>query len=262
MKKRILTLLLALVFVFSLASFSVSAEDKTIRIADKYVEIKDPGLMIDLSENLTEEEQEKLSEQFLEISKRLDFAVTAVLIENLPDGYTEETVADTVYDEMGYDYGENRDGCLLLYITGQQRVYLRSVASGKDIIDPKLDEIFDEIGSDLKSGNYYKAFSRYAELCDNYVTDAHKFPIVRNVLICLGIGLIVALLAVLVMRSQLKSVKPQNLANDYLKDGSLNVTEARDLYLYSHISKTKIERESSGGSSGGSSSRGGGGRSL
>ena len=122
-------------------------------------------------------------------------------------------------------------------------------------------KIFDKIGSDLKNGNYYEALSQYGELCDKYVTDAHKFPLVRNLLICLGIGLLIALIVVLVMRAQLKSVKPQNLANDYLKDGSLNVTEARDLYLYSHISKTKIERESSGGSSGGSS-RGGGGRSL
>ena len=221
----------------------------------------DGVFLIDDAGLLTNQEQEKLAKKLKEISEEQEFAIAIVTMETLPEGYTESMMADKLYDDLNYGYGENRDGCLLLRTLNPRYVYVSTMGSGKKIIDPKLESIFDKIEDDMKSDNYYDAFVKFAEQCEKKVIDSQKFPFVKNLLICLAIGLIIALLAVLVMRAQLKSVKPQNLANEYLKDGSLNVTEARDLYLYSHISKTKIERESSGGSSGGGS-HGGGGRSM
>jgi uncharacterized protein len=61
------------------------------------------------------------------------------------------------------------------------------------------------------------------------------------------------------MKGQLKSVRKQNRANNYMKTGSLQVTVHRDLFLYRDITRTRKQTNSS---SGGSRSSGGGSRSV
>ena len=243
MKRRIVAFCFVLIFVFSLGAFSVSAANEE--------------LLIDEAGLLTAEEQQTLSKQLEEIKAEQNFIVAIVTMESLPEEMSSQEKAEELYDEL---YGEDSDGCLLLRTLNPRYVYVCTTGTGREIIDPKLEKIFDKIEDDMLDDNYPKAFGKYAKLCNKYVDETYHFPLLRNLLISLAIGFLIALIVVLIMRAQLKSVKAQNLAQEYMKEGSLNVTEARDLYLYSNISKTKIERESSGGSSGGS--HGGGGRSM
>jgi uncharacterized membrane protein YgcG len=63
------------------------------------------------------------------------------------------------------------------------------------------------------------------------------------------------------MKGQLKSVRMQNQANNYLKAGSMHLTASHDLYLYRHVSRTPRQtNSSSSGSRGGGSRSGGGGK--
>ena len=81
------------------------------------------------------------------------------------------------------------------------------------------------------------------------------FPLVSNIFISLGIGFVIGLAATSAMASQLKSVAMQKSAVNYVKRGSLNVTNSSELFLYANVNKEYIEpSSSSGGSSGGSSS--------
>ena len=75
-----------------------------------------------------------------------------------------------------------------------------------------------------------------------------------SIIISLGIGLVIGLIAVLVMESQLKSVALQKSAVNYVKPGSLNVTNGSELFLYANVDRQYIEPSSSSSSSGGSSS--------
>ena len=69
------------------------------------------------------------------------------------------------------------------------------------------------------------------------------------------------------MNAQLKTVRLQPTANRYVKNGSLKLTESRDMYLYHVVTRTpkpKEESRSTGSSthesSSGSSYGGGGGK--
>ncbi len=166
MKKRILTLLLALVFVFSLASFSVAAEDKTILIGGEEYTVKDPDLLIDSAGLLTAEEQDTVISTLTDISERHQFTVAIVTLPSTLEGLSEKELAETLYDQLGFGYGEGRDGCLLLRTVDPKDVYIFTMGSGVEIIDPYLDTIFDEIEDYLKEDNCYDAFITYAQMCD------------------------------------------------------------------------------------------------
>ena len=81
----------------------------------------------------------------------------------------------------------------------------------------------------------------------------------KNLIICLIIGLVIGLIVVLVLKGQLKSVHQQHLAHDYVKEGSMNLTIQRDMFLYRNVTRTKRESSGSSGSGGGSSRNVGGG---
>jgi uncharacterized protein len=82
----------------------------------------------------------------------------------------------------------------------------------------------------------------------------------KTLLICAGVGLVIGLIVVLILKGQLKSVRRQNQANAYIRPGSMQVTVARDLFLYRNVTKTRRQsNNSSGGSSGGGSRHVGGG---
>ena len=61
---------------------------------------------------------------------------------------------------------------------------------------------------------------------------------ITALLICIGIGILVGLITVLVMRGQLKSVRPQSGAADYVVAGSFRLRQSRDIFLYRHVQRT------------------------
>ena len=83
-----------------------------------------------------------------------------------------------------------------------------------------------------------------------------KFNYSKKIFTSFLTGFIIALIIVLVMKSKLKSVKANGSAENYIKSGSMNVTESRDIFLYMNVTKTARPKESSGGSSVHSSSSG------
>ena len=69
-------------------------------------------------------------------------------------------------------------------------------------------------------------------------------------------GCLIALIVVLVMLSQLKSVKPKRGAAEYTKADGMRMTRSSDLFLYRTVSRIRRETDSSG-SHGGGGYRGG-----
>ena len=70
------------------------------------------------------------------------------------------------------------------------------------------------------------------------------------------IGIVAGLIVVAILAGQLKSVKKQNQARDYVKAGSMRLTERSDIFLYRNVSRVKRDSgSSSSGSRSGSGSR-------
>lgn len=83
------------------------------------------------------------------------------------------------------------------------------------------------------------------------------FPFGKFILISLVIGLVVAFIVTASMKKKLKTVSFKAGASDYMKPGTLNVTSANDVFLYTNVVKReKPKSDSSSGSSSSSSSSG------
>ena len=72
-------------------------------------------------------------------------------------------------------------------------------------------------------------------------------------------GLLAALINVSRERGKLRSVNKKYQASEYYRDGSMQVDDARDVFLYRNVSRTRIETSSSRSGGGGGSHGGGGG---
>ena len=64
-----------------------------------------------------------------------------------------------------------------------------------------------------------------------------------HILIALAIGFVVAFIVTGVMKGKLKSVRPNNAAANYTRDGSFDVAESREIFLYKKTSKTRKQKD-------------------
>ncbi len=58
------------------------------------------------------------------------------------------------------------------------------------------------------------------------------------ILACVAVGLLVAFVVTGVLKGQLKTVRWENQAGNYIVDGSFDLTQSTDLYLYRNVTRT------------------------
>ena len=265
MKRKLLSVLFAVVICFS-AAIPVCAEESLSRLVDN-------------ADLLTDSEETSLLSQLDNISEKQEMDIVVVTTDSL-EGYTPQEYADNVFDYCGYGIGDNRDGLLLLVSIEDNDWHIST--SGYAITaftDAGREYMSEQFLPYLSDGEYYKAFSTYADLCDQFITQAktdepydvgnlpkEPFKIWFNVLIALGIGFVFAIIVVLYMKSKLKSVRFQPAASSYVRNGSMNVTQSGDFFLYSHLDRRARPKDNDSGgssthtSSSGSTHGGGGGK--
>ena len=64
-------------------------------------------------------------------------------------------------------------------------------------------------------------------------------------LVCIVIGAALGIAIVQGMKAQLKSVRKEKSAANYVRPGSMNLTGKQDLFLYSNVNRVKRETKSS-----------------
>ena len=259
MKKKITALLFALVLCLCTAVPAFAADG----FADEYYRVND------LADLLTDSEEAALLEKLDEISQRQKMDVTIATVNDL-DGYASASeYADVVYEYCQYGYGAEKDGLLLLISMEDRDWAISTCGYGiTAFTDAGIEYIGKQIKSDLSDGNYAAAFDTYANLCDEFITQARsgspfdKGNLPREPLsmiwipISIVIGVVLALIIVGSMKGKLKTVRQQAAANSYLKKESLAITESSDLFLYHTVDRTKREKDNDSGSSTHTSSSG------
>lgn len=250
MKKKLwIVLFVLLVFAFSVSSVCAAS----------------PVRLVDEAGILNASEKAELLTLLDEISQRHGMDIVVVTVDSL-GGKSARAFADDYYDENGY----GKDGILLLIAINSRDYYIATSGYGiTALTDWNLSYMENQFIDDLRDGNYADAFRAYAELCDEFVSEAKSgeaFPLVKSLLISAVIGFIVALIATAIMRAKLKSVRSKASAGDYIKQGSFRVTKSGDRYLYRNVTRRlRPKNDSSGGSSthrssSGRSHGGGGGK--
>lgn len=247
--------------ILSQSAPAVSAPEKTA--PDVSFSGSEEYLIYDTADLLTDSEEAALTDRLMEISKAYQAQLIVATIESL-DGADIDDFLNDAYDEMGFGYGEEKDGAFLL-VCMDPRAYriLTNGFAGVAIDSNAISRIGDVIVSDLSAGNYADAFGGFADQCEYYL-DGHingfPFEFQKNLVICLVIGAVVGLIVVFVLKNQLKTVRKQEHAHVYVKPGSMDIAVSNDIFLYRDVSRTK--KSSGSSSSGSSSSRSTGGGSF
>lgn len=199
------------------------------------------------------------------VSENLKFEVVIVTVDSVGSSTAQE-FADDFYDYSNYGYNDGRDGILLLISVEGRDCCISTRGYGiKAFTDAGQSYIFDRIMPDLSDGNYYEVFDMFIDDCDRFVThardeepyDVDNLPKDYNALpIILGsvvAGLIISIIVAACLAGQLKSVRPQKTAAEYIVSGSMKVVDSRDIYLYSNVTKTAKPKQTSSSEGGGSS---------
>ena len=242
MKKRISFLCLLLCLAVSLSAFAADAMPR----------------LVDQADYLTDSEEAALLQKLDEISTRQGMDVVIVTVPTL-EGMEVTPYADDFYDYNGY----RPDGILLLIADLEREWAISTVGYGiTAFTDAGQEYISDRFVGSLSEGAYGAAFDTFADLCDSFITQARAgtpfdvdtlpkepFSVVGSLAGSLVIGFLAALIATGSMKRKLKSVRFQTAAADYVKPGSLQITDSREIFLYRQISRQKREEKASGGSS-------------
>lgn len=264
MKRRMFTLLLSLLVLVCIP-LSASA-DALPRVVDQ-------------ARLLSEQEVRELAAKAETIIADWQIDAVIVTVDSL-DGKTVQEYADDYYDDQGYGCGTDQSGILFLICMCSREWYMSTSGEARYIFtDYGLALLGDTAVPYLSDGNYYEAFDLWLDqipnLCEAYQSgapvDGYAQPddyhpvsgeeIIYapqksgpNHLISLVIGAVVALVVILILCSQMNTAKPQSHAVDYLKRDTYHLHTCRDLFLYSHVSKTPRSQNNSSGSRGGGSS--------
>ena len=218
-------------------------------------------LLYDEADLLTDSEEAALMGKLAAVSTGYEAQIVVVTIASM-DGGNIDTYVDYVYDSMGFGYGENYDGVLLLVCLDPREYRILSNGFAGVAIDPDdISKISDEIVGDLSDGDYAGAFDEFVDECAYYL-DGHingfPFNAGKSLAISLIVGVVIGLIVAFVLKGQLKSVHSQSRAQEYVKNGSMHVNLSNDMFLYRTVTRTKKQSSSSSGSGGTARSKGGG----
>lgn len=212
--------------------------------------------IVDEAGILTTYEEEKLEERAQILADQYHIDVVILTVDSL-NGRNITAYADDYFDYNGYGIGSNHSGVLLMLSMEYRDWAISTCGDGiKALTDYGQEQIMDDVLDYLRDDEYYEGFEAYLELLDEYFEAYEKGEPIdesRNVLfdllIAIGIGVLAGFITITVMKSGMKTVKPQRGAQSYVIQNSYKLRYQRDMFLYSRTSRTRKQSSSSGGSS-------------
>lgn len=194
-------------------------------------------------------------------------------LKDIADTYGHDIVIYTTDDGLGgrspITYSEKLKDELDIGISGSGALFFISM-EGRDydigtfgkfgdevLVGYMRDALSEDVVSYLSSGDYYRAFSIYADRCESesikvYESgpNSQREPLSAGELaVCILIAFGISAIIMFAMKAQMKTTRMKATANDYVRKNSFDLNYARDIFLYSSITRTKIESNSNSSSS-------------
>jgi uncharacterized protein len=220
--------------------------------------------LYDEADLLTDSEEVTLVEKLKDVSHACNAQLVVVTIASM-DGGDIDSYVDYLYDSMGFGYGENHDGVLLLVCMAPREYRILSNGYAGTAIGPdQIDTLCDFMETYLPNGHYTSAFHSFADQSGEfleYYLMGSPFKVGKSLAISLIIGIIAGLIVAFILKGQLKSVRKQDQAHRYVKPGSMTVNIQYDIFLYRTVTRTKKQKRvesTSSGSGDTARSKGGG----
>lgn len=236
--------------------------------------------LVDNADILSDYEEETLSKLFDSISEKWQCNIVGLTVNSAGDDI--QAYADDYFDYNGFGADYNGSGILFMLDMGDRAwCFSTSGEAIQAFTDYGQEYLIDHMMEDLKEGYYSDAFETYAKNCDKFLelnsqgtpydvnsgklrtkSDYSRFAVYSVI-----IGLVIALLPILVMKSDLKTVKMNAGASGYQDPNGIKLSRSEDRFVTKTLTKTakpkdtgsrggggsSVHTSSSGGSHGGSS---------
>ena len=234
---------------------------------------------------LTPTQAAKLTAKLDEVSERHKFDTVVAVISSLQSGSIKgreaRLYAADFFEQNGFGFGHDLDGIILLLATEDRDFGFSTFGFGLKAFTDAGQEYLEKLFlPHLRSDDYFKAFMVYADAVDDFLTKAKagkpyapgNIPLTASELAeyrlwtvggSLVLALVIALVVIAIWITQLKTVRKENVANAYVREGSMVLTTQRDIFLYRQVYKDKRPKSENkgGGSFRSSSGRSSSGRS-
>ena len=226
MKHKLICLILCLLLLPSLF-LSVGAEQQYV---------------IDNADLMSSSEEAALEEKAQALRQEYGMDVVILTVDSL-DGKRPQDYADDYYDYNGYA----DDGVLFLLSMEERDWYISTKGNAiYALTDYGIQQVGESALPYLKNGDYYGAFDAFLAALPTYFSAYNDGTPIDGTVPTSGDyyhG----------MRACMNTKRPQRSAGSYLNDSSYHLRTNRDLFLYSNVTKTRIQQESSSSGGGGSS---------
>ncbi len=258
-----------MMFVLCCTPLQVSAmglwEGETLAPESETETEEELPLLVDDAWLLMTYDKEEISALLESVSDKWN-ADVVIVTTNSTDGKTAQAYADDFYDYNGYGRDSRNTGILFLIDMGERQWAFSTTGGAIDVFgDRDLAVMEDEIIGYLSGGEYKTAFEKFAEYVDYYFQAyeaylqgdsslyeesyaGHGFYLGTGgkVFIGLIVGVIVGFSVAGSMKSKMVGIRRSRYAGNYVMRDSMQMKRAADIYLYRHVSKVKIQSESSG----------------
>lgn len=237
--KKHLYIMLAVVFLLVSVPMQISAVSSYPRLTDE-------------ADVLTDTEEAEILERLDGISFDNQIDIVICTVPSVGE-YSATEYADNLFEDRFYGMGDDRSCVLLMVSMEYGDWHITTAGYGiTALTDVGIDYIGEQITPMLSDGKFADAFREYTSICDRFIAMAQSgnpfdaddlpkepFPVVRNLIICLLIGIIAAWILTAKKKAELISVKKQNAAKNYTRDGSLKIDESKDLFLYKTVTRSE-----------------------
>lgn len=219
-------------------------------------------LVVDNADVLTDAEEAALLTKLEALGEANGLEIGAITVDSY-EGKDPQAFADDFFDYNGYGYGENDDGLIVVFNTGEgdgnRNIAISTHGKAIDLVsDYNIDLIIEMMIPDIKNGNFAGAFDSFVAECESAV-DTSASPLAIPLAIAIGFGL--AFLIVKIQASKLKTVRQQVNAADYV--GEVMLTGRFDNFIYKNVkSSPRAKSESSTHTSSSGRTHGGGNKSF
>ena len=232
--------------------FAAEGEDQTTTaISDTDSEKK--AYMIDDAGILSTSEEESLTELCKKASEKCQLDIIIITMnKNLDYSPMDMYLRSILEKQYGY-YGTGSNCEAVVYGIDMTSRADRIVTSGRaksDISQKQLDNIREKAENELADGDYYEGCVKYIKGIEKKLNTRLFDKLTYNMPIKLGISVVIAVVAVLIMMSSAKA-KMTVSSTEYTKNHNYNIRDRRDIFINTTVTKRHIESSSSGSSGGG-----------
>ena len=255
MKKRVLSLLLAVMMVFALCVSPAAAEQTGAQL----------NYVTDAAGLLSESQNAQLEIMAQAVSQKYGVGVYMVTLDDYrdyqPEGVFKATY--TIYHDNTMGEGPNRDGIMLLSMEDRDWAMFcygsRCEYTFNSYGQKQLEEVFLD---NFQENDWYGGFTDYVAECESYLETASVGKPVRSsnlfpILVAIALSLLLSVLIVSLIWNKMDNVAVKAAAGSYISQ-DLQLTEKTDRFIRKTTHRQAIQRSSSGSGSSKSESGGGG----